>query len=55
MGMIGSSIEILIQYAAISWCRRYAFLEKSLERKKQRSFQVPTGVLSLQFFSDIAF
>lgn len=35
MGMIGSSIEILIQYAAISWCRRYAFLEKSLERKSR--------------------
>ena len=47
MGMIGSSIEILIQYAAISWCRRYAFLEKSLERKKQRIYHLIAIVLLL--------
>lgn len=44
LGMIGTSIDILIQFIALSLCRRYVFLEKGLDGKKQQYFNLGTGL-----------
>lgn len=38
--IIGSSIDLVIQFITLSMCRRYVFLEKGLEGKKQRYFNL---------------
>ncbi len=45
LGMIGASIEITIMFIALSLCRRYVFLEKNLEGKKQQYFNIGAVVL----------
>lgn len=45
LGMIGTSIEITIMFIALSLCRRFVFLEKNLEGKKQQYFNIGAVIL----------
>lgn len=40
ISIIGSSIDLLVAFIALSLCRRYVFLEKDLEGKKQQYFNL---------------
>ena len=48
-GILGSSVDILIQFSSIFLCRRYVFLEKGFERKKQHYYNLATICLLLVF------
>lgn len=49
LGILASSVDILIQFSTIFLCRRYVFLEKGFEGKKQHYYNLASICLLLIF------